>query len=179
MRYQGRITRWKDERGFGFIVRNDGATETFAHISDFATHGRRPVAGDLVTYETTDESGKLKASGIRFVERSARAHATPRRATRWLRRIGLAGAAAAIVAAALIDLSSHGWFERMKRSESQKDDERPAAKMLGGIEHSCEGKTHCSQMTSCEEAEFYLHHCPDVQIDGDGDGIPCEQQWCH
>jgi len=33
-------------------------------------------------------------------------------------------------------------------------------------------------MTSCEEATFYLTNCSDVKIDGDGDGIPCEEQWC-
>ena len=42
----------------------------------------------------------------------------------------------------------------------------------------CEGKKFCTQMTSCEEAKFYLRNCPGVQIDGDGDGIPCESQWC-
>ena len=41
----------------------------------------------------------------------------------------------------------------------------------------CRGKTHCSQMTSCEEAMFYLKNCPGTKIDGDGDGIPCEKQW--
>jgi hypothetical protein len=34
-------------------------------------------------------------------------------------------------------------------------------------------------MRSCGEARFFLDHCPGVQMDGDGDGIPCEQQWCH
>jgi hypothetical protein len=38
----------------------------------------------------------------------------------------------------------------------------------------CEGKQHCSQMTSCDEARFYLRNCPGVKIDGDHDGIPCE-----
>lgn len=46
-------------------------------------------------------------------------------------------------------------------------------------EYKCEGKIYCSQMTSCEEAKFYLKNCPGVKIDGDGDGIPCESQWCH
>ncbi|MGB3237800.1 MAG: excalibur calcium-binding domain-containing protein [Geitlerinemataceae cyanobacterium] len=45
-------------------------------------------------------------------------------------------------------------------------------------EYQCEGKIYCSQMTSCEEAKFYLKNCPGVKIDGDGDGIPCESQWC-
>jgi hypothetical protein len=44
---------------------------------------------------------------------------------------------------------------------------------------SCDGRTRCTQMRSCEEAKYFLDHCPGVQIDGDGDGIPCEQQWCH
>ncbi len=42
----------------------------------------------------------------------------------------------------------------------------------------CAGKIYCSQMVSCEEALFYLHHCPGVKIDGDGDKIPCEKEWC-
>jgi cold shock CspA family protein len=44
--------------------------------------------------------------------------------------------------------------------------------------HCESGKTHCSHMQSCEEATFYLKHCPTTQMDGDGDGIPCERQHC-
>lgn len=43
----------------------------------------------------------------------------------------------------------------------------------------CEaGKTHCSHMSSCAEATFYIQNCPNTQMDGNGDGIPCERQWC-
>lgn len=42
----------------------------------------------------------------------------------------------------------------------------------------CDGRTYCSQMTSCEEATYFLRHCPGVKMDGDNDGIPCERQWC-
>jgi len=50
----------------------------------------------------------------------------------------------------------------------------------GGIStvFRCEGKTRCSEMRSCEEAKFYLQNCPDTKMDGDGDGVPCESQWC-
>jgi hypothetical protein len=34
-------------------------------------------------------------------------------------------------------------------------------------------------MSSCEEAAFFVKHCPDTQMDGDGDGLPCEQEWCN
>jgi len=42
----------------------------------------------------------------------------------------------------------------------------------------CDGRTYCSQMTSCEEATYFLQHCPNVKMDGDNDGVPCEKQWC-
>jgi len=42
----------------------------------------------------------------------------------------------------------------------------------------CDGRTYCSQMTSCEEAKFFLNNCPDTKMDGNNDGIPCEEQWC-
>jgi hypothetical protein len=43
----------------------------------------------------------------------------------------------------------------------------------------CDGRQHCSQMKSCAEAKYFLANCPNVKMDGDGDGIPCEQQWCN
>jgi hypothetical protein len=43
----------------------------------------------------------------------------------------------------------------------------------------CDGRTHCSQMTSCAEATYFLRHCPGTQMDGNNDGEPCEQQWCN
>jgi hypothetical protein len=42
----------------------------------------------------------------------------------------------------------------------------------------CDGRTYCSQMTSCAEATYFLRNCPGVKMDGDGNGIPCERQWC-
>jgi hypothetical protein len=45
--------------------------------------------------------------------------------------------------------------------------------------YSCDGRIHCSQMTSCAEATFFLKNCPGVKMDGDNDGIACEQQWCN
>jgi len=42
----------------------------------------------------------------------------------------------------------------------------------------CDGRKFCAQMVSCAEARYFLTHCPGV-MDGDGDGIPCEKQWCN
>ena len=43
---------------------------------------------------------------------------------------------------------------------------------------SCDGRQHCSQMRSCEEATFFIRNCPNTKMDGDNDGVPCESQWC-
>lgn len=43
---------------------------------------------------------------------------------------------------------------------------------------SCDGRQYCSQMRSCDEAKYFLANCPGAKMDGDGDGIPCERQWC-
>lgn len=45
-------------------------------------------------------------------------------------------------------------------------------------QYKCDGRTYCSQMTSCGEATYFLRNCPGVKMDGNNDGVPCEQQWC-
>ncbi|WP_185967950.1 excalibur calcium-binding domain-containing protein [Thalassotalea sp. PS06] len=41
-------------------------------------------------------------------------------------------------------------------------------------EFTCDGRQHCSQMRSYEEALFFIRHCPNTKMDGDHDGKPCE-----
>lgn len=49
---------------------------------------------------------------------------------------------------------------------------------LSNSPYRCDGRKYCSQMSSCSEAKYFLSNCPGVKMDGDGDGIPCEEQWC-
>ncbi len=39
---------------------------------------------------------------------------------------------------------------------------------------SCGNKRYCKEMTSCEEAKFYLTQCGLSRLDQDSDGFPCE-----
>lgn len=67
MRYQGKIANWKDNQGFGFVTPNGRNEKAFVHIKAFANHSRRPVDGDLITYELLmDEKGRFRADNIRF-----------------------------------------------------------------------------------------------------------------
>lgn len=40
---------------------------------------------------------------------------------------------------------------------------------------TCGRKTYCREMASCDEARFYLAQCGLSRLDGDADGVPCEQ----
>ena len=48
MRYQGRITQWHDDKGYGFITPNGGGSSVFMHISSLAPNQRRPRGEELV-----------------------------------------------------------------------------------------------------------------------------------
>ena len=39
---------------------------------------------------------------------------------------------------------------------------------------NCDDRQYCSQMTSLEEAIYFINHCPDTRMDSDQDGRPCE-----
>lgn len=67
MRYQGKITHWKDDQGFGFVIPNGGGEKAFVHIKAFSNRSRRPNEGDLITYALAiDEKNRLSAQNIRF-----------------------------------------------------------------------------------------------------------------
>jgi uncharacterized membrane protein YsdA (DUF1294 family)/cold shock CspA family protein len=69
MRYQGKITSWKDDQGFGFITPNGGGEPVFLHIKAFSRRGRRPIEGEIVTYvQAMDAKGRARAEGVAFVE---------------------------------------------------------------------------------------------------------------
>lgn len=64
-RYQGKITSWKDEQGFGFITPNGGGPAVFVHVKAFSGHGTRPGAGQIVTYELTfNDKGQPRAANV-------------------------------------------------------------------------------------------------------------------
>jgi hypothetical protein len=68
-------------------------------------------------------------------------------------------------------------FDTISVLESVADTVRPTVQ--ASSQFRCDGRTHCSHMTSCAEATFFLRNCPGVKMDGDNDGIPCERQWCN
>lgn len=58
----GKLVRWLDNKGFGFIKPEQGGSDIFIHISALKGMSRKPVVGDIIHYEiSTDTSGKPRA----------------------------------------------------------------------------------------------------------------------
>jgi uncharacterized membrane protein YsdA (DUF1294 family)/cold shock CspA family protein len=66
-RYQGRISAWKDDQGFGFITPNGGGPTVFVHIKSFVRQGIRPSGNEIVTYDlTVNEKGQPRAENVAY-----------------------------------------------------------------------------------------------------------------
>jgi len=181
MRTTGKITHWNAEKGYGFITPSAGAKQVFVHINAFANRSLTPTLNELVTFTlSTDRQGRPCAVEV------TRAGETPRRSLpqnrhRSVRRNGSRNRSPIGKAAMLfVVVAVGGAYAYSKYQESSQDLFVPLSspREAAPPKFHCDGRTYCSQMTSCEEAYFFLKHCARTQMDGDGDRIPCERQWC-
>jgi hypothetical protein len=74
----------------------------------------------------------------------------------------------------------HGAAHRAELASERPSSPAPSTHTESKSEASfrCDGRTYCSQMTSCAEATYFIEHCPGTKMDGNNDGVPCEKQWC-
>jgi uncharacterized membrane protein YsdA (DUF1294 family)/cold shock CspA family protein len=103
----GELTRWDDDRGFGFLTPLGGGAEVFLHISALPRSSARPKQGDLLNYvvERT-ENGKRRAARVEMV----RTTSTARRPPRAPRRTGGTRSRSSQVFGVLVALAIAGLF---------------------------------------------------------------------
>ena len=59
---KGKLIRWLDNKGFGFIKPENGKDDVFVHISALKGMSRKPVVGDIIHFEIgIDAKGKTRA----------------------------------------------------------------------------------------------------------------------
>ena len=62
--HTGRLVKWADDRGFGFILPDGGGDTVFVHISDFRPFRRRPAEGDTVFFQVDRSERRSKAVNV-------------------------------------------------------------------------------------------------------------------
>ena len=176
MRIDGTLTKWNDDRGFGFITPTQGGPEVFAHISAFPRDGQRPQLGERLSFEIgIGKDGKQQAKSIVCPTRPTE---KPYRLSEPAKRSHKSGLLERLIPlVVVIALGAYGYKEYTQRATPQTAYEAPSRETAAPSSFHCDGRTHCSQMSSFAEAEFFLNNCPNVKMDGDSDGIPCEQQF--
>lgn len=196
MRYQGKITKWNDDKGFGFITRNDGKQQIFVHISAFnkSHQQQRPLVGEAVSFEIADDIKKgLQAYNVIYLNRQSLS-VTRTTSTKSAEASGSNtqfGTVVKILGVFLIGFALYKYTDFLNLGMTHNASESTAeaiyettdldekiGRKINNQEFTCAGKAHCSEMISCDEAKYYLNNCPGTIADGDGDGIPCEDQWC-
>lgn len=188
MRHTGTLRSWNDDRGFGFIAPTQGGRELFVHASAFAADGARPTVGELLSYDL-GRGPKGQPQAVRVVRLALGEPqgqpASRRGGVRGPKRRPASTSLAATLLAALLVVAAGGYGWKTYRAQNQRaelaqQDPVPLATLPAQATATfrCDGRAHCSQMTSCAEATYFLRNCPGTQMDGDHDGVPCEQQWC-
>lgn len=122
------------------------------HISTFPKGGVRPTVGELISFEIqADNNGKKRAI---LILRTKSDKFWRKVETKRSREKGhfVKGCQTAILA--------------VNKTISTTD--------AANQKFKCDGREHCSQMNSRAEAVYFIKHCLNTKMDGDRDGIPCE-----
>lgn len=182
MKIKGKLVRWNDERGFGFIKSDNMKSDIFIHISELKRMSRNPRVNDIIFFDVVvEKNGKNRAINAVIEGVSVKpVQSTNRRRRNTKEKINFTNMAVVIIFL-LIIFSVYEFYKTHTPTTSTtiKEDFSSTIIKEDFSGFSCQGKRYCSQMTSCKEARFYLKNCPNTKIDGDNDGVPCKSQWCN
>ena len=194
---KGLLKSWKTDKGFGFIKSDTLEHDTFIHISALKHMSRKPKVGDTIYFEVaTQPDGKTKAINCR-IEGVAELKAPYQKHNNQPHRIAKSNFASSFLGkvasiALIAALCFYAINKYNTHSSSQTpiitndlatnadlvtfDEKYPKLVIPKSTQNfTCDGRQHCSQMTSKDEAIFFINNCPNTKMDGDGDGKPCER----
>ena len=194
---EGTLSQWDNASGTGIITPVHGDQRYLVTLADFALgKTAKPQLGEELLFEAGTDSDSQPCA--RSVTRPV--HALPPPPDEMPDYIpprisrpasSSSGFLPLIIMLGLGAYGYHVFFETNPDSSFRKpgdvmtEVESMAPKVMEKLRttlstsrYKCDGRSYCPQMTSCEEALYFLNHCPGVNMDGDQDGIPCEQQWC-
>ncbi|TCB75920.1 cold shock domain-containing protein [Acinetobacter sp. ANC 4177] len=189
---EGKVKNYQAERGFGFIQVDGESRDLFFHIKDMPNRNIQPQIGEKLKFRIVEEKGKFKADNIVRLDiknqsetftPSARAvinRGNQKKSGRQKQNNHGGGIITTIVGLILICLLAYfvyGKYQRYQLSQQSPADVQPVAQVPVNSNpngYRCDGRIHCSQMNSREEARWFVRNCPGTKMDGNNDGEPCE-----
>ncbi|MGB2741282.1 MAG: excalibur calcium-binding domain-containing protein [Cognaticolwellia sp.] len=190
--HKGQLKSWIDDKGFGFIQSSELKQDTFIHISTLKAMSRKPKIGDFIYFDVeTQDNGKSKAVNCRIEGVAAKAIAKHKSGHKpRMHRNSSAPKNKFVLLFMILGIGAFS-YQRLGLSPTRTpiqqkiDITTPSETLLNRAfsdkntdtesKFSCDGRQHCSQMTSRAEAVYFINHCPNTKMDGDRDGIPCER----
>ena len=180
---KGKLTRWFDDRGFGFIKPENGKRDIFIHISALKNMSRNPIVGDIIYYQVSvDSDGKNRAVNAKIegvytvnenpaswsltplIKNPDNKHTVPEKinySRKVIRKTHRPNKSFNLIPALLligIAIFIYGQVSKHRVFDENVELALPKIEKVKQ-QYQCLGKTWCSQMTSCEEASFYLNNC--------------------
>ena len=179
MQIHGNLTKWNDERGFGFIEVSGTREQLFVHISEYP-RGARPQVGELVSFTVATKDGKKRAIGVGLPGRPTRKFNYAQRSessSGSVLSFVIPFVVVLVLGIAAYQAITALYWATNPADLARRDFASDAAIGRQSL-FKCDSRKHCSQMKSCAEAVYFLDHCPGVMMDGDNDRKPCEEQLC-
>ncbi len=182
-----KVSSWNAEKGYGFAIAN--GKKYFVHKSALGPISRNPQVGDTIVvtqFLETPKGARISSGTLEGVPLRQVVHDRNTYVPGYYRKRKLKYALAILVLSVPIMLLSKCVMPFSNNNDTSlshnSEQAIPEASNFQGStvnepSYRCDGRTHCSQMNSYEEALFFLKNCPGTQMDGDGDGIPCERQF--
>lgn len=209
----GKIVRWHDDKGFGFVKSDDFDKDIFLHITALPKGSPKPKIGDEIVFQVQNTSKGLQVTTARYqnqpnntvandvrqggfylaLEKDENIPSQPKRTSanyslkhqsRQSKSAGGGFKGLLRTAFSLLMLGGIGYYAYNDLSHrfSPKPQSASTQNMIDTLNNTasvnlnfkCDGRQHCSQMNSREEAQWFSKNCPDTKMDGDGDGDVCE-----
>lgn len=186
----GVVKSYNTERGFGFISVDGQKKEIFFHITDCPNRNIEPKQGERFKFRIVDDQGKSKAENIVRLDiqveterhtpqsrASTRKHTTQRRNDKKSNSSsGLGMTVIGLLVIVGLIYMLYGKYQRVQLENQPAESIQQIAEPIHSNPNNyrCDGRVHCSQMNSREEARWFVKNCPSTKMDGNHDGEPCE-----
>ena len=186
----GVVKNYNAERGFGLISVDGQKKEIFFHITDCPNRNVEPKQGERLKFRIVDDQGKSKAQNIvrLDIQSEAERHTPQSRANarknitqRRTNNKSSSGSGFGMTVIGLLVIVGliymlYGKYQRVQLANQPVATIQQIAEPtnLNPNNYRCDGRVHCSQMNSREEARWFVRNCPGTKMDGNHDGEPCE-----